>query len=75
MMPAYDYETDDALAEGVDVELLRSISKIENRKITLEKMKVEKGKAIGTNEFETVDANVLVLANRQESDSAFLNSL
>jgi formate dehydrogenase beta subunit len=29
LMPAYDYETEDALAEGVDVQILRSISKIE----------------------------------------------
>jgi formate dehydrogenase beta subunit len=75
MMPAYDYETEDALAEGVDVQLFTSINKIEKNKITLEKMKVEKGKAIGTNEFETVDADVLILANRQESDSGFLRSV
>jgi len=75
LMPAYDYETEDALAEGVDVQLLKSISKIENRKITLEKMKVEKGKAIGTNDFETVEADVLVIANRQEVDAAFLRSV
>jgi formate dehydrogenase beta subunit len=75
MMPAYDYETEDALAEGVDVQLFRSISKVENHKITLEKMKVEKGKAVGTNEFEFIDADVLILANRQESDSAFLRAV
>jgi formate dehydrogenase beta subunit len=75
MMPAYDYETEDALAEGVDVQLFRSISKVENHKITLEKMKVENGKAVGTNEFEFIDADVLILANRQESDSAFLRAV
>jgi NADPH-dependent glutamate synthase beta subunit-like oxidoreductase len=75
MMPAYDYETEDAMAEGVDVQLLRSISKIEKRKITLEKMKVEKGKAVGTNEFETIDADALIIANRQESDSGFLRAV
>jgi NADPH-dependent glutamate synthase beta subunit-like oxidoreductase len=75
MMPAYDYETDDAIAEGVDVTLFRSISKIENKKITLEVMKVEKGKAIGTGEFEVVDADVLIIANRQESDSSFLQTV
>ena len=48
MMPAYDYETEDALAEGVDVQRLRSISRIENKKVVLEIMKVEKGKAVGT---------------------------
>lgn len=75
LMPAYDYETEDALAEGVDVQLLRSIRKIENKKFTLEKMKVEKGKAIGTGEFETIEANVLILANRQEAETGFLRSI
>jgi formate dehydrogenase (NADP+) beta subunit len=75
MMPAYDYETEDALAEGVDVQLLRSIKSIEKNKITLEKMKVEKGKVTGTNEFETTDADVLIVANRQETDSGFLRSV
>jgi formate dehydrogenase (NADP+) beta subunit len=75
MMPAYDYETEDALAEGVDVQLFRSISKIENHKILFEKMKVEKGKAVGTNEFEIIDADVLIVANQQEPDSAFLHSV
>ncbi len=73
MMPAYDYETEDALAEGVDVQLFRSISKIENHKVILEKMKVEKGKAVGTNEFESIDTDVLIVANRQESNSTFLS--
>lgn len=75
MMPAYDYETDDALAEGVDVKLFRSISRIENKKVVLEIMKVEKGKAVGTGEFEIVEADVLINANKQEADSGFLRSL
>jgi formate dehydrogenase beta subunit len=75
MMPAYDYETEDALAEGVHVNLLKSITKVEDKKITLETMKVEKGKALGTGEFETIDADVLIVANRQESDSAFLRAV
>lgn len=75
MMPAYDYETEDALAEGVDVELLKRISSINDKIVTLEKMKVEKGKAFGTNEFETVAADILILANKQEADSGFLRSV
>ena len=75
MMPAYDYETVDALAEGVEVQLLRSISKIEMNKITLETMKVEKGKAVGTGEFEIIEADVLINANKQETDSGFLRSV
>ncbi len=75
LMPAYDYETEDAMAEGVDIQLLKSISGIQNRTITLEKMKVEKGRAIGTGEFETTYADVLITANRQETDSGFLRSV
>ena len=74
-MPAYDYETEDALAEGVDVQLLKSISKAKDKKITLEKMKVEKGKVIGTGEFESIDADVLIIANKHETDSGFLRSV
>ena len=75
MMPAYDYETDDALAEGVDVQLCRSISSIEKNKISFEKMKVEKGKAVGMGEFEIVDSEVLIMANRQEANTAFLRNV
>ena len=75
MMPAYDYETEDALAEGVDVQLLQSIKSIAKNKITLEKQKVEKGKTVGTGELETIDADVLIIANRQESDSVFLRNV
>ncbi len=75
MMPAYDYETEDALAEGVDVEILRGITSINNKSITLEKMNVEKGKAVGTGEFETINADVLINANKQESESNFLRSV
>ncbi|MGF2410669.1 NAD(P)-binding protein [Ferruginibacter sp.] len=75
MMPAYDYETEDALAEGVDVQLLQKIKSIAKNKITLEKQKVEKGKAVDTGEFETIDADVLIVANKQESDSGFLRAV
>lgn len=75
MMPAYDYETEDALAEGVEVQLMRRISKIENKTITLEILKLEKGKAVDTGEFEIINADVLIVANKQESDAAFLRTI
>ena len=75
LMPAYDYETEDALAEGVEVQLLKSIKSIDKKTITLEIMKVEKGKAVGTGEFETIAADVLIIANRQETDSGFLRTV
>jgi NADPH-dependent glutamate synthase beta subunit-like oxidoreductase len=75
LMPAYDYETDDALAEGVDVQLLRGLRRIEKKEISFEIMKVEKGKAVGTGEFIKVPADILINANRQEADTAFLRSV
>ncbi len=75
LMPAYDYEADDALAEGVDVQLLKSIVKVTAKQLTLEIMKVEKGKAVGTGFFETVKADEIIVAMGQESESAFLRPL
>ena len=74
MMPAYDYETEDAVAEGVDVQLLRSIQHINNKKITLTKLIIEKGKTIATNESETIEADVLIIANKQLANTSFLKS-
>lgn len=75
LMPAYDYETDDALAEGVEVQLLRSISNIEKKKLTLEQMKVEKGKAVGTGEMETLPADLVIVAMGQEAETGYLQPL
>lgn len=75
MMPAYDYETDDALAEGVDVHLNMRLVSIEKGKATFEKTKVEKGKAVGTGEMVTIDADVLVMANKQQVGSEFLQQV
>lgn len=74
MMPAYDYETEDAMAEGVQVQLLSRITGISKNTIRIEKQKVEKGKAVDTGEFETIAADVLIIANRQEVDTTFIRS-
>ncbi|MES2645463.1 MAG: NAD(P)-binding protein [Bacteroidota bacterium] len=75
LMPAYDYEADDALSEGVEIQFLRRIHSIENDQFLLEIMKIEKGKAVGTNEWETITADKLINALKQESDSHFLNTI
>lgn len=74
MMPAYDYETEDALAEGVTVELLSRIRSVKQRHVEMEQLKIEKGKVGLTGEEKTIEADIIVLANKQESDSAFLKS-
>jgi NADPH-dependent glutamate synthase beta subunit-like oxidoreductase len=75
LMPAYDYEADDALSEGVEIGFLRRIHELKGNDFSLEIMKVEKGKAVGTGEFQTIQADRLILALRQESESNFLNGL
>jgi Pyruvate/2-oxoacid:ferredoxin oxidoreductase delta subunit len=75
MMPAYDYETEDALAEGVHIHLLKKIDRVENKQVVLEDLQIEKGKATGTGKMEYAAADVLIIANRQESDSGFLRNI
>jgi len=75
LMPAYDFEADDAIAEGVNIHFLRSIKSIEKNVCTAEVMKVEKSKAVGTGEFETIPVDSMILALGQEGDTAFLRSL
>jgi len=75
LMPAYDYEADDALSEGVDIQFLRRIHSIEKNVFKLEKMKVEKGKAIGTGEWDSVKADGLIVALNQEADTGFLRTV
>jgi formate dehydrogenase (NADP+) beta subunit len=75
LMPAYDYEADDAIAEGVHIEFLRSIKSLENNKALLEIMRVEKNKTVGTGVFETIDADLLLMALGQEADTTFLRNI
>ena len=75
LMPAYDFEADDAIAEGVEIKFLRTIKSIEQNKCTSELMNVEKGKTIPTGQFETLDADAIIFALGQESDTIFLRSL
>ncbi len=76
LMPAYDFEADDAIAEGVDIHFLKSIKSIENNICTTEIMLVEKNKTlIGTGVYETIETDFLLLALGQEGDTAFLRSI
>ena len=75
MAPAHDAEIQDALEEGVKIHWLRTISEIDGDKIKVEKMKLdEKGWPVGTGEFETLEADSLVLALGQDSESKLLKT-
>lgn len=75
-MPAHDFELEEALEEGVMVKWLSTITKAEGETLTIEKMALdEKGFPQPTGEFETLDADSLVLALGQEVDLAPLETV
>jgi formate dehydrogenase beta subunit len=75
-MPAHDFEADEALAEGVKINWLRTIKEINENAITVEIMRVNAaGKPEGTGEFETLEADALILALGQETDTEFLQKI
>jgi len=75
-MPAHDFEAEEALEEGVKIHWLRTIKEIGEGTITVETMKLdEKGWPRPTGEVETLEADSLILALGQETDSAFLRNV
>jgi NADPH-dependent glutamate synthase beta subunit-like oxidoreductase len=75
-MPAHSFEADEALAEGVKINWLRTIKDMDESSITVEVMEVdEHGKPHGTGRFETLEADALILALGQETDTGFLRSV
>lgn len=74
-MPAHEFEADEALSEGVKIHWLSSIKNMETSSITVEKMQVIDGKAIPTGEYETLEADSLILALGQEADTDFLKHI
>ncbi|HLP92600.1 MAG TPA: NAD(P)-binding protein [Saprospiraceae bacterium] len=75
-MPAHAFEAEEALAEGVKINWLRSIKEVEGNAITVEIMRVnDQGKPEGTGVYETLEADSLILALGQETDTAFLKNV
>ncbi|MEX1096759.1 MAG: NAD(P)-binding protein, partial [Planctomycetales bacterium] len=75
-MPAHEFEADEALEEGVKIHWLRTIKSIDRNELTVEEMEIDaNGKPRGTGRFETLEADDLILALGQETDSTFLRSL
>lgn len=72
-MPAHTFEADEASDEGVVFHWLRSIHSIEKTTVQVEVMELdEKGRPRGTGKFETLEADDMILAMGQETDSDFL---
>jgi len=72
-MPAHDFEAREAEEEGVMIHWLRTIKQIDETTFTVEKMQIDAdGRPQPTGEFETLEADTLILALGQEVDTAFL---
>ena len=75
-MPAHDVELEEALDEGVILHWLTTIKQIDGTTFTVEKMEVdENGWPQPTGEFETLEADTLVLALGQAVDTGFLKTI
>jgi formate dehydrogenase (NADP+) beta subunit len=74
-MPAHDFEADEALREGVKIHWLRTIKDIDQTTFTVEVMRVENGRPVPTGEFETLEADALILALGQDTDTSFLSAV
>lgn len=75
-MPAHPVEADEAIEEGVNIHWLRTIKSIKATTITVEKMEIdERGRPVGTGEFETIEADDLILALGQDTDTGFLRNV
>jgi NADPH-dependent glutamate synthase beta subunit-like oxidoreductase len=73
-MPARDLELEEALEEGIMMKWLSTIRNVESGTITVEKMKLdEKGFPQPTGEFETLEADSVVLALGQDVDLSLLD--
>ena len=74
-MPAHDFEADEALTEGVKIHWLRTIKSVDSESITVERMDLVNGKPIPTGEFETLEADSVILALGQDTDTGFLRGI
>lgn len=75
-MPAHESEAQDAEAEGIRINWLRTISSMGEDDLTVEVQELdEDGRPHGTGRFETLQADTVILALGQASDTAFLHGI
>ncbi|HEV8041462.1 MAG TPA: NAD(P)-binding protein [Bryobacteraceae bacterium] len=72
-MPAHNFEVEEALEEGIQFKWLSTIKQAGDTTFTVEKMQLDAtGFPQPTGEFETIEADSLVLALGQDVDLSFL---
>jgi NADPH-dependent glutamate synthase beta subunit-like oxidoreductase len=75
-MPAHRFEAEEAMEEGVKINWLRTIKEIDQTRIQVEVMEIDgQGYPQPTGRFETLEADALILALGQDTDSGFLKAI
>jgi NADPH-dependent glutamate synthase beta subunit-like oxidoreductase len=75
-MPAHEEEAEEAEREGVRINWLRTITAVEGPQLQVEVMELdESGYPQPTGRFETLEADTVILALGQDSDTAFLRAV
>jgi 2-oxoacid:acceptor oxidoreductase delta subunit (pyruvate/2-ketoisovalerate family) len=75
-MPAHDLEVEEAIEEGVMMKWLSTIRRMDEGQLTIEKMVLDQtGFPQPTGEFETLEADSLVLALGQDVDLSLLDGV
>ncbi|MBK7819857.1 MAG: NAD(P)-binding protein [Tessaracoccus sp.] len=75
-MPAHEEEKEGAVAEGVKMNWLRTITSMDDADLTVEIMELdENGKAVGTGRYEKLAADTVILALGQRADTDFLHAI
>ena len=75
-MPAHGFEADEAIAEGVKINWLRTIKEIDHTSFKVEVMEVDDhGRPQATGQYEVLEADSLILALGQDVDTRFLHKV
>jgi formate dehydrogenase beta subunit len=75
-MPAHAFEADEAIEEGVKIKWLTSIKEIVGPSLTVERMTLDaNGRPQPTGEVDTLEADAVVLALGQQTDTKFLERI
>jgi NADPH-dependent glutamate synthase beta subunit-like oxidoreductase len=75
LMPAYDFEADDAIGEGVEIDFLRRLKRVDGSQLTLEVMEVVKGKTEPTGEEIVLETDAIILAMGQDVDASLYKDI
>ena len=75
-MPAHAFEVEEAVDEGILMRWLQSIKQVDDGTITVERMELdEQGWPQPTGQYETLEADTLILALGQDVDLSFLQNV